>query len=95
MYFESCFLQRFPSGHLHILAAVTHDYRSHALFRWRPATFHSSQYRTWGFLLEIRLLTATLSYQYRNFFGEDYSQVPGFRMPRQMNFYGVRWNFFN
>ncbi len=96
LYFESSFLRRFPSGHLHLMAALTHEYRSQALFPISTGDIvQSSQYRTWGFLLEIRLLTATVSYQYRNLFGEQYSQVPGFLMPKQMNFYGVRWNFFN
>ena len=96
VYFNSGLLGRFPSGNLNILAAITHEYRSQALFPVSPTEIlRSSQYRTWNFLLEVRLLSATLSYQYRNFFLSDYSQVPGFRMPRPVNFYGIRWNFYN
>ncbi|MEP7347472.1 MAG: hypothetical protein ABI877_19540 [Gemmatimonadaceae bacterium] len=91
---------KFPSGHLNILMAVTHEYRSHALFFQNDAqndlvTLQSSGYRNWGGLLEIRLLQATLTLQYRNFLGEQYSQVPGLEMPRVLSFYGVRWYFFN
>ena len=52
-------------------------------------------YRTISSLLEIRILRATVSWQFRNFLGERYSQVPGFIAPRQTNFYGVRWTFFD
>jgi hypothetical protein len=50
-------------------------------------------YRTISSLLEIRILNATVSWQFRNLLGERYSQVPGYVMPRQTNFYGVRWAF--
>jgi hypothetical protein len=96
LYFNSGLLRRFPSGNLNILAAVTHEYRSFALFPTSETEFlRSSQYRTWGLLLEVRLLNATLTYQFRNFMLADYSQVPGFRMPRPVNFYGIRWNFYD
>jgi hypothetical protein len=96
LYFESSFLGRFPSGNLHVVMAITHDYRSVAFFPLGDATeLRSSQYRTWGALLEIRLLSATLTYQFRNFLNADYTQVPGFRMPAALNYYGIRWNFFN
>ena len=94
LFFDSGLEKRFPSGNLHILFAVTHEYRSRALFPiGTSAPLTSSQYRVWGAILEIRLLTATLSYQYRNFLNAEYSQVPGFLMPRPVNFYGIRWNF--
>lgn len=96
LYFDSDMRGRFPSGNLHILAAVTHEYRTQVPFPTSGALpLESSQYRTWGFQLEIRLLTATLSYQFRNFMNEEYEQVPGFAMPRPLNYYGVRWHFFN
>jgi len=53
----------------------------------------SSGYRTLSTLLEIRVLNATVSWQFRNFLGERYSLVPSYIMPRQTNFYGVRWDF--
>lgn len=96
LYINTSWPSRFPSGNLNILAAVTHEYRTRAFF---PADedleLVSSQYRTLGFLLEIRLLQATLSYQFRNVLNEQYVQVPGFTAVRAVQFYGVRWNFFN
>jgi hypothetical protein len=97
LYFNSDMRGRFPSGNLNILLAVTHEYRTQALFpsSFVPGGLTSSQYRTWGFLAEVRLLTATLTYQYRNFLDEMYQQVPGYDAPRYLNYYGVRWNFSN
>ncbi len=87
---------RFPSGNLNILFAVTHDYRSAAAFTLdKGVVAESSPFRLWGLQLEIRLMQATLSYQFRNFYNEQYSQVPGFQNARPTQFYGVRWNFFN
>jgi hypothetical protein len=77
IYVDSDMRARFPSGNLHILLAVTHEYRSQALFPTSSgATLESTHYRAWGLLLEIRLLTETLSYQFRNFLNEQYQQVP-------------------
>jgi hypothetical protein len=96
LYINTSWPSRFPSGNLNILAAVTHEYRTEAQFPAdEDATLLSSQFRTWGMLLEIRLLQATLSYQFRNVLNEEYAQVPGFTAVRAVQFYGVRWNFFN
>ena len=96
LYINTSWPSRFPSGNLNIHAALTHEYRTRALF---PAdedeTLFSSQYRTLGFILEVRLLQATLSYQFRNVLNEQYEQVPGYNAVRAVQFYGVRWNFFN
>jgi hypothetical protein len=100
LYVRTNMLQRFPSGHLGIMASVIHEYRSNVQFPTvDPATpgvivpVTATGYRTISTLLEIRILTATISWQFRNILGERYSQVPGFIMPRGTNFYGVRWSF--
>lgn len=95
LYFDSDMRARFPSGNLNILLSLIHDYRSEALFPTAAGMLESSQYRTWGAELEVRLLTATISFQYRNFLGAEYQQVPGFAMPSVTSFYGVRWTFIN
>jgi len=100
VYLNTTWPGRFPSGHLGILMAITHEYRSEAFFYTlgkndELVALSSSQYRVWGGQLEIRLLQATLMMQYRNIMGEQYRQVPGFEMPRPLSFYGVRWYFFN
>ena len=96
LYIDTGWLSRFPSGSLNILFAITHEYRTQVPFLLDKAVvLRSSQYRTLGLQLEIRLLQATLNYQFRNVLNEIYEQVPGFLTPRPVQFYGVRWNFFN
>jgi hypothetical protein len=77
------------------LIALSHEYRTQVPFPTGNGELFSSQYRTWGLQVEVRLLSATLSYQFRNFMNEEFVQVPGFAMPRPTNFYGVRWEFWN
>jgi hypothetical protein len=89
-------LDRFPTGNFGLTFAVVHEYRSGVVFPVLPLSRDSVPgYRTISTLLEIRVLSATLSWQFRNLLGERYNQVPFFAMPRQTNFYGVRWEFFN
>lgn len=96
LYVDTSWPSRFPSGNLNIMFALNHEYRTQATFPYAEAeALRSSQYRTVGFILEIKLLQATLSYQFRNTLNEIYSQVPGFVAPRPVQYYGVRWNFFN
>ena len=95
LYLDSDMRARFPSGNLNILISVTHDYRSEALFPTAAGALESSQYRTWSANVEIRLLTATIAFQYRNFLGAEYQQVPGFTMPSITSIYGIRWSFIN
>lgn len=95
LYVNSSWSSRFPSGNFNFLAAVTHEYRSQAYFPTRNGLMEASQYRTINAQLEIRLLQATLSYQFRNLLNEQYQQVPGFYMHRPVQYYGVRWYFFN
>ena len=45
--------------------------------------------------LEIRIVDATVFWQFRNALGVRYSQVPGLEMPRPISLYGVRWSFRN
>lgn len=94
-------LRRFPSGNFAIRLAGIFDYRSAGFFpivdpndgAVSEALTLSS--KVLGALLEIRIVNATLSYQLRNALGFQYQQVPGYDMPRTVNFYGVRWDFAN
>jgi hypothetical protein len=95
LYMDSDMRGKFPSGNLNIILAVTHEYRSEALFPTATGVVESSQYRTWSAELEVRLLTATISFQYRNFLGAEFQQVPGFTMPSITSVYGIRWSFIN
>ena len=96
IYAETSWLSKFPEGNFHILARITHDYRTQVQFPLGAREFqHSSQYRVFSSLLELRLYDAVISWQYRNVTGEIYQVIPGFLAPRAINYYGVRWDFFN
>jgi hypothetical protein len=89
-------LDRFPSNNFGFQFSAVHEYRSSVRFPvGRVAFLEAPGYRTVSTLLEIRILSATLSWQFRNLLGERYTEVPFFVAPRQTNFYGVRWEFLN
>jgi hypothetical protein len=95
VYVTTNLIERFPSGNFGLVASIVHEYRSGALFPSETGLEQTGGYRTYSTLLEIRIADAVISWQFRNFLGERYSQVPGFSAPRQTNFYGVRWQFWN
>ncbi|HWH50557.1 MAG TPA: hypothetical protein VN651_03375 [Gemmatimonadaceae bacterium] len=93
LYVRGNFLHRFPTNDFGLMASVIHEYRSSVNYPTAAGVVTASGYRTISTLLEIRILSATISWQFRNLLGERYNQVPTFLMPRQTNFYGVRWSF--
>ncbi|MEO7965051.1 MAG: hypothetical protein ABIT38_14195, partial [Gemmatimonadaceae bacterium] len=96
LYANTAWLSRFPSRNFNILFAVTHEYRTAAYFPIDgEAPLRASQYRTLDLFLEIRLLQATLTYQFRNLLNANFTEVPGYAMHRPVQIYGVRWQFFN
>ena len=96
LYIQTNLLDRFPGGNFGLLTSLAHEYRSGSRF---PTVTDSSRtapgYRTISFKLEIRVQSAVVSYQFRDLLQEKYSQIPGFNLPRQTQFYGVRWEFWN
>ena len=98
LYFRTNWLSRFPSGEFGFLLAGVHEYRSNVFF---PATGAAGavatapQSRVLSTLVELRLQNAVISWQYRNILIERYQHVPGFVAPRPINYYGVRWDFWN
>jgi hypothetical protein len=97
--FATNWLSRFPSGNFGVLVALTHEYRSRTYF---PITTNGTatvisvpDSKVYNFQLEVRILSAILSYQFRNLIGYPYQTVPGLLMPRQTQYYGVRWEFWN
>jgi hypothetical protein len=96
LYVQTPLLGRFPRGNFGLLASLAHEYRSRVLFAQPDGSVRvAPDARTLAFKLEIRIQTAVISYQFRNLLQERYSLVPGFPMPRQTQFYGVRWEFWN
>ena len=53
LYLESDMRNKFPSGNLNLLLAVTHDYRSPALFPTADGLLESSNNRIWSAELEV------------------------------------------
>ena len=96
LYIQTNLLDKFPGGNFGLLTSLAHEYRSSTRF---PLAGDSARiapgYRTITFKLEIRIQTAVVTYQFRNLLQEKYGQVPGFNVPRQTQFYGVRWDFWN
>ena len=95
--FESSFLGRFPRGNFHLAVSVTNEFRTTT---YVPLGISVAGQQTPGFsvfstLLEIRIASAVVSWQYRNLSGKSYETYPGYLMPRLVNVYGVRWEFWN
>jgi hypothetical protein len=95
LYIQTNLLNRFPRGNFGLLGSLAHEYRSNSYFASADSVRVAKGFRTLAFKLEIRIQTAVVSYQFRNLLQEKYAEVPGFFMPRQTQFYGVRWDFWN
>ena len=96
VYLATTLPKRFPSGNFGLLASLIHEYRSRTLFPIAPGAGDlAGGYRVLSGLVEVRILQAVLTYQYRNLLVADYATVPAYLMPRQSQFYGVRWEFWN
>ena len=96
LYIQTNLLNRFPKGNFGLLASLAHEYRSTVRFPVATgALITTGDVRTVAFKIEIRVQTAVVSYQFRNLLQERYQLVPGFFLPRQTQFYGVRWDFWN
>jgi hypothetical protein len=97
LWFESSFLHRFPRNNFHLLASGTFDYftKIYAPVGTNPVGQSAAGAGIFSTLLEIRISTAVIFWQYRNPVGAIYSTFPGYTMPRLVNIYGVRWQFWN
>ena len=96
LYLATRWLSRFPRGNFGFLLSGIHDYKSTVCF---PTTGGACEQTTGigiiSTLVEIRLLSAVLSWKFTNTQLAVYDRVPGFRMPRGTQYYGVRWEFAN
>ena len=96
LYIQTNLLDRFPNGNFGVLTSLAHEYRSSSRFPIAGDSVRVAPgYRMIAFKLEIRIQTAVVSYQFKNLIQEKYAQVPGYPFPRQSQFYGVRWEFWN
>lgn len=95
VYLSTSLLNRFPTGNFHLLASAVHEYRSSTLWPESTGVIRLRGYRTVSTLVQVRILTAEVFWNFRNLLGERYAQIPGYRQPRLTNIYGVRWEFWN
>ncbi len=95
LYVSTPMLRRFPTRNFHVLASAVHEYRSHILWPDSTAPIRVKGYRTFSTLLQFRIVSAEVFWNFRNVAGERYNHVPGYRLPRLSNVYGVRWEFWN
>ncbi len=83
-------------GNFMLTASVQHEYRD-ALET--PAAGGGTQRTlgvgTYSSMLDIRIGTAHIFWYNRNLTGKVYESVPGYLMPRMVQLYGVRWEFWN
>lgn len=103
----SNWLSRFPKGQFGINAHFIHELRDPIQFNFLDSTtvqgtvtkeernVTSLRAQIFTALLEIRIQRATIFYHFHNMTGQAYELVPGIVMPRQVQMYGVRWEFWN
>jgi hypothetical protein len=96
LYLATRWLSRFPSGNFGFLASGVHDYKSAVCFPTSGGGCSvSNDVGIISTLVEVRILSAVLSWKFTNTQLAIYDRVPGFRMARGSQFYGVRWEFTN
>ena len=99
LFFRTQWRSRFPDGHFGFNATAIHEYRSTARFPAPTAAITTDipGSHVLSALIEFHIRTAYISWQLRNVIGNNhYGYVPGYVQPqRSVNFYGVRWEFYN
>ncbi len=97
LWFDSGFLGRFPRNNFHLTVSGTQEYRSIAYFPKGddPIGASTAAVSVYSTMIELRISQAIISWQYRNMLNQKYDQYPGYILPRLLNVYGVRWEFWN
>jgi len=79
-----------------LTAGLTHDYRGAMDVPVTGGGSQRAQGAGWvGGFVEMRIASAHIFWYNRNAAGKIYETVPGFMMPRLVQLYGVRWEFWN
>jgi len=92
---EPDFTKRIKRGTFDLAAGLTHEYRGGWI---APVGATLQQVEGAGFVggyLEMRIGTAHIFWYNRNATGKVYETVPGYLMPRLVQLYGLRWEFWN
>ncbi len=94
--FESNFIKEIRRGTFDLSAALIHDYRGAMTVPVRGGGTEVAQGASFiGGWLEMRIGSAHIFWYNRNATGKVYETVPGYLMPRLVQLYGVRWEFWN
>lgn len=94
--FSSSFLRQIRRGTFHLDAGLTHVYRGAVEMPGAAgATQRAEGAGYLGGYVEMRIGTARIFWHNRNATGKIYETVPGYLMPRLVQLYGVRWEFWN
>ncbi|MEP6832102.1 MAG: Plug domain-containing protein [Gemmatimonas sp.] len=94
-------LSRFPKGEFGINLHVIHELRDPITFSYTNEKLHkqitvtSLRSQIFTTLFEIRIQHMTVFYHFHNMSGQAYELLPGIVMPRQVQMYGIRWDFWN
>jgi len=94
---DSGWPKRFPRGNFHVFAEARYDTRSPMFFPTAAGTAGATSSSTdvISARLEIRISSGTVFIQFINPNGRVYETTPGYLMPRNFTYYGLRWNFWN
>ena len=92
----SDFLKQIKRGTFGLTAGLTHDYRGAVEMPAGVGAVRRAEGASWvGGYLEMRIGSARIFWYNRNAVGKVYETVPGYLMPRLVQLYGVRWEFWN
>jgi hypothetical protein len=95
LYLSTSRLDRFPTGNFHVRASVLHEYRSTLFWPDTSGFLREPGHRVFSTLLQFKIVSAEVFWNYRNTMSARYSEIPGYRLPRLSSIYGVRWEFWN
>lgn len=90
------FKKKLPKANFLLTAAVTHDYRNDYLAPDGAGGVQRAKgAAVLGTTLDLRIGAAHVFWYNRNLAGKVYETVPGYLMPRLVQLYGIRWEFWN
>lgn len=94
---DSGFPTRFPRNNFHLLISTQYDHRTSMFFPTKKGLVGTTAGASdvAGLRLEVRIASGTVFYQTENMVGKTYETAPGYMMPKRLQFYGLRWAFWN
>ena len=92
----SDFRKQIKRGTFNLTAGLTHDYRGAVEMPAALGAVRRAEGAGWvGGYLEMRIGSARIFWYNRNAVGKVFETVPGYTMPRLVQLYGLRWEFWN